>query len=292
LSAATGVLPRRAVGEPVCRIAGNVWFATAPRARAAVRDNLRHILGREPSDDLIRQVFMHGALNYWDTLALSHLDRTQLRSLVRLDGVEHIDAALAKGKGVILAGAHLGSISLVGQIIPAFGYTMIGLVEPIRPQRVYDFFVRQRQRLGLRLLPTSPAGLRELLAAARRNEVLGLITDRDVMDTGPFVRFFDAPARFPDGPAALSLRTGAPILPSVGVRQPDGRFVATIEPPLPVPETGDRKRDVVALTQAMALRLEYHIAKFPEQWTVFQRRWPTTPGAVSSAAVRKLEGVQ
>jgi KDO2-lipid IV(A) lauroyltransferase len=88
------------------------------------------------------------------------------------------------------------------------------------------------------------------------------------------VQFFDAPTRFPDGLPALSVRTGAPILPSIAVRHPNGKLEAIIEPPLPIPASGDTKRDVLELTQAMARRLEYHIANHPEQWTVFQKRWP------------------
>ncbi len=241
---------------------------------------MRHVLGREPTPRQVRAVFVHGALNYWDTFALARLQSHDVRALVHMDGREHIDAALAAGRGVILAGAHLGSIAFVGQIVPALGYPMVGLLEQIKPAWLYDFFARERQRLGMRLFPATASAVRELLAALQRNEVLGLVTDRDVTGTGPFVRFFDAPARFADGPAALSLRTGAPILPSVAIRRPDGGFRAVIEAPLQFEPSGDRKRDAVALTQAVAGRLEYHIANHPEQWTVFQRRWPAAaPGS-------------
>jgi lauroyl/myristoyl acyltransferase len=124
------------------------------------------------------------------------------------------------------------------------------------------------------LLPTTPSSLRELLTALRRNEVVGLVADRDVTGTGPLIKFFDAPTRFADGPAALSMRTGAPILPAVAIRRADGGFDGWIESPLSRPNSGDTRRDVLSLTRAVALRLEYHIANHPEQWTVFQARWP------------------
>ncbi len=269
-----GVLPRVSVGQPVCAFVGSVWYAAAPAARAAVRDNLQHITGRVPSNHQVREVFVHGALNYWDTLAIDRLTHKQLLGLVELHGRGHLDAALRGNKGVILAGAHLGSIGLVGQIVPALGYRMSGLIEPIQPRSLYDFFAQRRQRFGLRLYPASALALRELLAALRRNEVLGLITDRDVTASGLMVRFFDAPTRFADGPAALALRTGAPILPAVAVRRANGTFDAIIEPPIEFAPSGDHKHDVLVLTHAMAGRLEYHIANHPEQWTVFQRRWP------------------
>jgi lauroyl/myristoyl acyltransferase len=273
-SAAAGALPRETFAEPTCRLAGAVWFVTKPAARAAVRDNLRHVLRREPCLREVVAVFRHGALNYWDTFALPHFTYQQMLDLVDLHGIEHIDHARAQGRGVICAGPHLGSVAFVAQVLPALGYPVVGLVEPFKPAEVFDFFVRQRQALGTRLLPSSTSGVRELLKALHRNEVIGLVTDRDVTGTGPIIPFFDAPTRFPDGAAALSLRTGAPILISVAIRKPDGRFDGWIEPLPPVERTGNTRRDVLELTRAIARRLEYYVASHPEQWTVFQRRWP------------------
>jgi phosphatidylinositol dimannoside acyltransferase len=156
------------------------------------------------------------------------------------------------------------------------GYQTIGLLEPLEPPEVFAFFARQREGLRdrLRLLPASTSALKELLLALRRNEVVGLVTDRDITDSGPIIPFFDAPTRFPDGAAALSLRTGAPIISTIAVRLPNGHFDLLIDPLPPFVPTGDNKRDVLLLTRAVARRLEYHIASHPEQWTVFQRRWP------------------
>src|SRR4029079_10430710 len=127
---------------------------------------------------------------------------------------------------------------------------------------------------GVRLLQVGPAALRELLLGLKRNAILGIVTDRDIDGKGPVVPFFDAPTTFADGVASLALRAGAPILVAIPTRRPDGRFDALFEPLPAVALTGNRKADVLLLTQAVARRLEYHIASHPEQWTVFQKRWP------------------
>jgi lauroyl/myristoyl acyltransferase len=273
LSWLAGVLPR-GVAEPVCRAAGLVWYAAAPTAREAVRDNLRHILGRQPTRLQIARVFQFGALNYWDTFAIPHVDHAALFKLVDVHGAEHLAAAHAQGKGMVACTAHLGSVAFVGQIVPALGYSMVGLIEPLASPEVFEFFARQRNAQGARLLPISTGALRELLLALRRNEAVGLVTDRDVTGTGPFVLFFDALTRFPDGGAALAVRTGATIIIAIATRKANGQLDALFEPLPPVPMSGDTKQDVLAVTQAVARRLEYHIAKHPEQWTVFQKRWP------------------
>jgi KDO2-lipid IV(A) lauroyltransferase len=266
------VVPRSKTG-PLCRLFAAAWYAGAPGPRAAVRDNLAHVLGRPPTWREVLAVFETGALNYWDTLAISRFSAAQVQQLVRIHGLEHLDAALAAGRGAILVGAHLSSIGLASQALPANGYSLVGLLEPIQPPEVFEFFARQRQALGARLLPVSAGGLREVVAALRRGEVVALVTDRDVTGTGPVIDFFGQPTRFPEGAAALSVRTGAPVLPAYAVRRADGTFQAWIEPPLPIP-AGEAKAAARELTQAVARRLEYHIANHPEQWTVFQRRWP------------------
>jgi KDO2-lipid IV(A) lauroyltransferase len=219
-------------------------------------------------------VFQHGALNYWDTFDIPHVTHAQLLRLGTVHGVEHIANASAGGHGVVMVSAHLGSVAFVGQVLPALGYPASGLLEPLDPPELYDYIAAKRRALGVNLLPLGPSALREMLLALRRNEVLALVADRDVTGTGPIVPFFDAPTHFPDGPAALAVRTGAPILSAMCARLRDGRFEAWVEPLDSVPLTGDTRADVLALTRAVARRLQYHVASHPEQWTVFQRRWP------------------
>jgi lauroyl/myristoyl acyltransferase len=264
----------RAWGDPLCHVGALAWYVATPSSRAAVEDNLRHVLGRPPTRRQVLGVFQSGLLNYWDTLAISGLSLAEVRRLVTVHHLERLDAALAEGHGAILVGAHLSSIGLAAQALPANGYTIIGLLEPTRPLEVFEFFARQRQALGGRLLAVSSSAVREVVAALRRGEVVVLVTDRDVTGNGPLIDFFGAPTRFPDGAAALSLRTGAPILPAYAIRRRDGSFEAWIEPPLDRPKIEDPRAASRELTRAVARRLEYHIASHPEQWTVFQRRWP------------------
>ena len=166
---------------------------------------------------------------------------------------------------------------MAAQVLPLKGYRLVGLLEPMEPRELFDLFASRRQAFGVRLLPAGTAALRELVAALRRNESLAMVTDRDISGRGPELSFFGARTTFPDGAAALSLRTGAPVLPAVATRLPDGRFRARIEPPVESEHTGDTRADTLRLTAAIARRLEYHIANYPEQWTVFQRRWPGSP---------------
>ncbi|MBI4494801.1 MAG: hypothetical protein HY690_18650 [Chloroflexi bacterium] len=261
---------------PVCDLIGDLASVVARGARRAVEANLRHVLGaRQPPDRrLVRQVFRNGARNYYDTFRIPALSGPALERLVQAEGWEHLEAARAGGRGAILVGAHLSSVSLAGQIVARRGYPLVAVVEPIQPRWLFELLARLRAGHGARLLPLGLKAMAELVAALRRNEVVGLIADRDIGRTGLLVPFFDAPASMPSGPAALALRTGAPILVAVALRKPDGTFWGVIEPPLALARTGDLRRDIERATCQIARRFEYYIRHDPAQWTVFQPVWP------------------
>ena len=269
-----GVIPRYPVADGLCRLGGILWYLAAPAARAAVADNLRHIYGHSPSRLQVLRVFQNGALNYWDTFAITSLSPQALLAQVDVHGRENFEAALVGGKGAIVASAHLGSVAFVAQAVPALGFPTTGLTEAIEPPELYAFFARQRMGHSFRIFPVGTAGLREVVHTLRRNEVVGLITDREFGGPSVLVPFFGQPTSFPEGVAALSLRTGAPIIIGVCARKARGRFDAWFEPLETVLTTDDQKQNVRAVTQAIARRLQYYVANHPAQWTVFQKRWP------------------
>jgi lauroyl/myristoyl acyltransferase len=270
---------------------GDLAFRLNRDARRAVEENLLQVLGRPDRRWrwAVRAAFRHGARNYYDTFRIPTLTAADIRRLVPVDGREHLDRALAGGRGAILVGAHLSSLAIGGQAVAARGYRVNAVVEPVDPPELLRFLSRLRAGVGVRAVPLGPRLTSQLLAALRRNEVVGLIVDRDVASSGIPVPFFGRPARLPPGPALLSLRGGAPILPAIIVRRPDGSFAGLVEEPVCVPRVGTLRADVSAITRAVTARLEYYIGKYPEQWTVFQPVWE---GRSASKVQREGPGVE
>jgi lauroyl/myristoyl acyltransferase len=126
---------------------------------------------------------------------------------------------------------------------------------------------------GTRLFP-SDGPLSELFRALKRGEIIGLPCDRDLGDNAREVDFFGSPARLPAGPVRVALRTGAALIPAFGLRLPDNSFLAQIEPPIELPQTGDREADVKAGMEMVVEVLERHISQHPGQWLVASPVWP------------------
>ena len=117
----------------------------------------------------------------------------------------------------------------------------------------------------------------ELVGTLRRNGVVGLLCDRDLGGGGVRVSFFGEETTMPAGPATLSLRTGAAIVPNV-VYQRHGYVEGVIKPAIQFERSGKLRADIAALTQLVANELEAMIAAEPTQWHVLQPVWPSDPG--------------
>jgi phosphatidylinositol dimannoside acyltransferase len=267
------VLPRR-VGYLLCDFFGELAYRVAKSARRTVRQNLRHVFGGPPPAAAVREVFRSQARNYLDTFVIPSQTARTLPHWAVVDGLEHLEAAHAHGRGVILAGMHLGSPSLAAQVLAQRGWRVNVIVEPIEPPALYELINRHRSGLGIQMVPLNePSIARRLIRELRANNVLGLMVDRELGENSAAVPFFDAPARLSTGPATLALATGAAVCPSLSLRRPDGLVHGIIEPAIEFARTDDRQADVLALTRRIAERFEYYIGQAPGQWTLFVPVW-------------------
>jgi KDO2-lipid IV(A) lauroyltransferase len=112
------------------------------------------------------------------------------------------------------------------------------------------------------------------MAALRNGRVAGLLCDRDLTGDGVDVEFFGEKTKLPGGPALLSVRTGAPILPCCALFEGDHRR-GIVLPPIDTTRRAGLREDVARITQELADSLAGLIRLAPEQWHVFQPNWPS-----------------
>jgi KDO2-lipid IV(A) lauroyltransferase len=215
---------------------------------------------------------------YVESFRLPSLSKDVVDAGFDRDGYHHITDGVATGNGVILALPHLGGWEWAGRWMVDQGHPLTVVVEPLEPPELFDWFAGLRRSLGMNVVPLGRAAGGAVLRALRRNEVVCLLCDRDLQGGGIPVEFFGEPTTLPAGPATLSLRTGAALLPT-GVYFGGLRgHHALVRPPLIVERTASPRSDVARLTQALADELEGLIRRAPEQWHMFQPNWPSDPG--------------
>ncbi len=192
-------------------------------------------------------------------------------------GLHLLDAALARGKGVVLAIPHMGNWEIAGAALAARGapVTSVAGVQ-LRPSWTRAIRL-ERRRAGLHIVDASAQGLRALGDALARNEIVALHVDGDRFRGGVPVSLRGQSVTLPGGPARLALRHGAALLFGVCTRRADGRHVGRVIREIPIaPDAPDAVRRA---TQDLARALEDAIRDHPEQWVVFRPLVPVRDGA-------------
>jgi KDO2-lipid IV(A) lauroyltransferase len=245
--------------------------------REGVLANMRVILGSRATDKRVRRHTLATFHNYGKFIAeffgYQRFGGLFIDQHVDVVGEEHLQEALAGGKGAIMNSGHLSNWEIGAAVLARRGYPLVGVALP-HPDPVLDaYFNCHRRARGYMVVPTQGA-YRKSMAVLKRNETVCFVGDRDVGFGGIEVEFFGRPTLLPQGPTRIALASGAPILPALVIRRPNDSFVLHIEPPLDVPTGGSRRRKGQIMTQAFARIVERYVRLFPTQWGVFYKVWP------------------
>jgi lauroyl/myristoyl acyltransferase len=240
-----------------------------------LRKNLARVLGVPPAqvpDGLIRASLASYARYWREAFRLPTMDQEKLgrRLAPCLLGREYLEAALARGRGAVLALPHSGNWDMAGVWLVNHYGTFTTVNERLKPESLYKRFIAYRESLGFEMIPLT-GGDRppfELLAERlRENRFVCLMAERDLTRNGVQVDFFGEPTRMPAGPAKLAIETGAVLHPVHCWNEPDDwRF--DVQPPIDT-----SSRDVGAITQALADRFARNIAAYPADWHMLQPQW-------------------
>ena len=281
-----GALAARLLPSPIAAATASslgfgASFASAER-RAIIQRHLKRVNPNLRGAALrvaTQQAFDSYAQYYVESFRLPTLSKRAVERGFSVEGYRHITTALEQGNGVILALPHLGGWEWAGRWMTDQGHRLTVVVEPLQPPELFEWFAELRRDLGMNVVPLGPGAASAVLGALKANDVVCLLCDRDIDRTGVSVEFFGERTTLPPGPATLSLRTGAPILPTAVYFTPrlNGHF-GLVRPPVPAVRMGGLRDDVGRVTQLLARELEFLIRRAPEQWHLFQPNWPSDPG--------------
>lgn len=275
-----GLIPERLV-HPLGRIMGSLAYGASSRYRRRAKENLKIAYGVDlsPKDRArtAHQVFRNLGMVAVELISLLRTCRNlqPLIDRIPIDGKEHLDRALARGKGVIAVGGHLNNFFILGSRLAAEGYSFSVIQKYPRNPWIARKMRDYTKRIGQNPIASEPRAesVKRSLRCLRNNEILYLVADERQKGGNVAVHFFGKPALTATGPAVLFLRTGAEILPIFLIRQDDGGNRLLIGPPITLPLTGDRQKDILDLTQACTDVIEEQIRLHPEQWAWFNKRW-------------------
>ena len=220
----------------------------------------------------------------WDNLGrvtaeLPHLDwlsATAAGPGWEVAGQEILDQIIAAGGPAIFFSGHLANWELLSTIPNRSGLPLASFYRAAANPLVDAIIQGWRQRAAghavVQFAKGAP-GARGALAHLRAGGFLGMLVDQKMND-GIAVPLFGRPAMTAPAAAAFALRYRCPLVPGHIERLGPCRFRLVVEPPLALPNSGDRLADVAALTATMNGCLERWIRQHPEHWLWLHRRWP------------------
>ena len=287
LGAAMGHMP-----EPLAQgVARGVARAMSLRGGSSLAMNERHMRrvlasecaeGVAPDPALVRRWSRRtfdSYARYWaDGARLPYESEAGVRARFRFEeGEDLLRAAFALGRGVVMALPHVGSWEWGGYWLALEGMPMTAVVERLEPERLFEWFVAQREAMGLTAVALGEGSSSALLRALKAGEVAGLVSDRDLAGNGVPVEFFGERTTLPAGAATLALRTGAPLVPVVVFSGPGNWHTGVVHAPIDTTRRGSLREDVGRVTQELATVFEHDIRSHPEQWHLYQANWPSDP---------------
>ena len=213
------------------------------------------------------------------------------RAAVTIEGRENLEAGLAKGRGVIALGAHIGNFVLVGTRLGMEGYPFSTLFRIPSDPRIANIIHRYLPCFYQRVISSRPrrAAVREVLGRLKKNEIVFILGDnlkRGKVETVLFgQRVFS-----PRGPVSLALRSGAAVVPMHLIRNYQGGLQLVIEPEIPLIKSANLHEDITANTHQIVGYLETLISRYPDQWnwlTVRMKRYRGRAGRADAKSDMK-----
>jgi Kdo2-lipid IVA lauroyltransferase/acyltransferase len=285
--------PDRAV-LPLGTALGELAYALMRRHRCIARTNLERAFGATLSsaeiERMIRGSFRHLGQTMAEFMKMACWDGAEIERRVELRGTAWLEAALARGRGVIGVTAHYGNWELLAARLVRAGYPLHVIARDADDPATNVLLNRIRRGCGYQVISRQDA-LRPSLECLRRNEILAILLDQNTRRSEAYVDFFGHPAATAIGPAVLARRTGAALLPAFDRRLADGRHVTEILPPVTWDACPDDEQEILEITARLTHAIEMQIRGDPEQWLWIHNRWKrqqTPPGVASCQAAETV----
>lgn len=236
-----------------------------------------HKLSLNQKRNVSRDFFVNTGKNLADIVRFERRFESEIRQTVSTEGMEHLDAAYRRGKGVIGITGHIGNFELLAAYIAGCGYRTAVIGRALYQSRLDSLIQNNRRAVGLTLMATTDSP-RKFLRWLSSGGVIGVLIDVDSTRVrSQHVPMFGRPANTPIGQTILGLKAGAAFVPIVCVRRPGNRYKIIVRPEIQFDRSQDLGGRVREITGKCNQALEEFISLDLAQWTWFHNRWHTRP---------------
>ena len=251
-----------------------LWMS--PSYRRLVTRNLTIAFGRELPPQEIRKLarrhMMNLGGNFFAGMKMPFLKREAVLRHLEIEGMEHVQKALAEGRGAVCVVMHMGNWEILNQAtLLAPGRSAGAIFQPLHNPPLNLHVLRNRKRTGCQLFNRQD-GFHLPVAFVKQNNALGVLSDQRAGESGVWCPFFGRLASTTTLPALIAKRSGAPMFPVGVITTAPGRWKLVIGDAIPGISRGRSAEQVAAI---MNEHLEAIIRRSPADWFWVHNRWKT-----------------
>lgn len=258
---------------------GSLLYHFDKRHRNVALENLSFVFSDKSNAEIkkiAKKSFKNIGLTIGEIARIVKEGKDFINNITEYEGINNIEKAMKKGKGVIIMSAHLGNWE-IGALAIGKRWKFNSVVRPLDNQLLNEFLYKIRTTFNGSVISKKNA-MKEILKCLKRNELVAILMDQNTSrDEGIFVDFFGKKACTTPVIAILTLRTGASVIPTFLIREDTGKFKLIFEKEVEIIPSGDYRKDIERYTLIFTRVIESAVRKYPEQWLWLHRRWKTQP---------------
>jgi lauroyl/myristoyl acyltransferase len=249
-----------------------VYYPVSPRKRTVMGKELEKLFGNRLDRTQVRRIVKRSYEIYFkriiENLMFGSFSRKQWESLVTIEGLDILNVALEKEKGVILLLCHFGSFLLP---LPVLGYKGYKIYQVARNplfekgpmhKKLFQLRKSETDKMPFSFIRTDQY-LGPIVKTLKSNGIVVIAFDGRVADRWVSVPFLNRIAQFSPGPFKLAIRTGATVLPTFVVREDNNRHKIFIEPPMEFIASGEEEGILRQHTEMFAKIFERYLSNYP-----------------------------
>jgi KDO2-lipid IV(A) lauroyltransferase len=252
------------------------FFYLIPIRKKTTIENLSNAFP-EYSPNKIKQIAFRSyksfAIALIEILFIPWMKREDIINSIKCSNINMVREKYNENKGMILLTAHFGNWEFMALSLGLqAGLPFSVVIKTQRNTLVSDWLNRMRSKWGNKTVPLG-ISIRQIYKELKDKNIVAMVADQRGPSDGVRVNFFGRKTAVYSGPAVLALKTNAPILYAISVRQPDSSYTCEFNEIKTngLPENEEHK--IIELNQRMSDFLEGYIRKYPEQWLWMHKRW-------------------
>lgn len=223
---------------------------------------------------IARQVYFNTGEFIVSWLTLS-ANKNIISENIRIEGVEHIEAALQQGKGLLLCSAHFGNWEYMASAIAHASWAPLHIIRhKLNNLRLDKWFTDMHEAMNYGDIIKGRSML-EIFRRLKKGEIIGMLVDQSGRGSGVWVPYFNRPSSFHKGAGVILSKLRCPAVTVFCI--PEGSSWVLRFQKLEVELTGDMEMDAFRVMSEYARQLQTMITEYPDRYFWFHRRWKTKP---------------